>query len=41
MGSLWQYSNIHNSACKIIEEQTLGLGADSVPCLVAEPGHGG
>ena len=23
MGSLWQYSTIHNSACKIIEEQTL------------------
>ncbi len=23
MDSLWQYSTIHNSACKIIEEQTL------------------
>lgn len=23
MGSLWQYSTVHNSACKVIEEQTL------------------
>jgi len=20
---IWQYSNVHNSACKVIEEQTL------------------
>jgi hypothetical protein len=23
MGTVWQYSTIHNSSCKIIEEQTL------------------
>jgi len=23
MESLWQYSTVHNSACKVIEEQTL------------------
>jgi hypothetical protein len=23
MNSVWQYSTVHNSACKVIEEQTL------------------
>jgi hypothetical protein len=36
----WQYSTVHNCACKVVEEQTL-WGRDGVPCLVAEPGRGG
>ena len=31
----WQYSTVHNSACKVIEEKVL-VGSDCVPHLVAE-----
>ncbi len=34
MNSLWQYSTVHNSACKIIEKQTLW---DQTVCLVWLP----
>jgi hypothetical protein len=38
MDSHRQYSTVHNSACKVIEEKTF-WGADGVPYLVAKPGR--
>lgn len=40
MASLWQYSAVHNSVCKVIEEQIL-WEPDGVPHLVAKPGRSG
>jgi len=40
IGQVWPYSTVHNSAGKE-ERRTDLMGADGVPCRVAEPGRGG